>query len=86
MQACQSKDIFNKAVVLFLDKWSKETASLKYFRKLAEKRRGWYQGFTKAIPDHNNNNEVDNRYIEEDQGRKRLGLIQFLSHAETNLI
>ena len=53
---------------------------------LEEKRSGWYQGFVKNIPDHNNNNEADNRYIKEDQGRKRLGLIQFLSHGETYLV
>ena len=39
-----------------------------------------------GIPDHNNNNEADNRWIKEDQGRKRLGLISFFSHAETTLV
>ncbi len=43
-------------------------------------------GFAIGVPDHNNNNESDNRYIKEDQGRKRLGLMQFLVHAETNLV
>ena len=49
-------------------------------RKLLKEleKNGWYQGYTSAIPDHNNSNEADNRYIKEDQGRKRLGLIQFL--------
>ena len=49
-----------------------------YFKKvwLSPKRRGWYEGFLSAIPNHNNYNEADNRYIKEDQDRKRLGLIQ----------
>ena len=29
---------------------------------------------------------MDNRDIKEDQGRKRLALIQFLCHAETSLV
>jgi len=61
---------------------------LAYFEKiwLRPAYSGWYQGFAKNIPDHNNSNEADNRYTKEDQGRKRLGLIQFLNHCETNLI
>ena len=80
--------LFDNAVSLFLLKWEKEVNFLAYFKKmwLKDKRTGWYQGFAKAIPDHNNNNESDNRYIKEDQDRKRLGLIQFLNHAEANLV
>ncbi len=61
---------------------------LSYFVKvwLRPETCGWYQGFAKAIPDHNNSNETDNKYIKECQDRKRLGLIQFLNHAEINLI
>jgi len=88
LQASQSSRIFKKAAELFLIKWKKEAAFIKYFEKmwLAPERVGWYQGFASAIPDHNNNNEADNRYIKEDQDRKRLGLIQFLNHACDNLI
>ena len=55
---------------------------------LKPERSGWFQGFTRAIPDHNNSNETDKKYInyKECQDRKRLGLIQFLNHAESNLI
>jgi len=47
---------------------------------------GWYQGFSKGVPDHNNANENDSKYTKECQDRKRLGLIQFLNHAENNLV
>ncbi len=53
---------------------------------LCSKRSGCYQGYASAIPDHNNSNESDNRYIKEDQDRKRLGLIQFLNHAANSLV
>ncbi len=89
LQACQSPEIFEKASSLFLLKWEKvEPAFIKYFKKmwLCSKRSGWYQGYASAIPDHNNSNESDNRYIKEDQDRKRLGLIQFLNHAANSLV
>ena len=68
LQSCQSKEIFDVAAVLFQKKWeNKETDFYKYFSKwwLNSKRNGWYQGFAKGIPDHNNNNETDNKYIKE---------------------
>ncbi len=88
MQASQSTAIFNTVSRLFLDKWSIQPEFCKYFKKvwLELSRSGWYQGFATAIPDHNNSNEADNRYIKEDQDRKRLGLIQFLNHACDNLV
>ena len=88
LQASQSKDLFKKACELFESKWKEKTVFMKYFKKvwLSPKRSGWYQGYAVAIPDHNNNNEADNRYIKEDQDRKRLGLIQFLNHAASNLV
>ena len=52
---------------------------------LTSKRSGWYQDFTTAVQ-YYNNNKSDNRYIKEDQDRKRLGLIQFLNHATTTLM
>ena len=88
LQACQSPEIFSKVSSLFKLKWKKEETFLAYFEKiwLRPAYSGWYQGFAKNIPDHNNSNEADNRYTKEDQGRKRLGLIQFLNHCETNII
>ena len=53
---------------------------------LDTKRCGRFQGYQRGIPDHHNNNETDNRYIKECQDRKRLGYIQFFSHAESNLV
>ena len=53
---------------------------------LNQERVGWYQVFVVGIPDHSNSNESDNRYIKEDQDRKRLGLIQFLNHTCENLV
>ena len=52
---------------------------------LTSKRSGWYQDFTTAVQ-YYNNNKSDNRYIKEDQDRKRLGLIQFLNHATITLM
>ena len=88
LQACQSKELFDKAAKLFQEKLAEESGFLQYFVKtwLKSKQRGWYQGFAIAVPDHNNNNESDNRYIKEDQGRKRFGFMQFLVHAEENLV
>ncbi len=68
LQACQSKRLFDKAVELFLHKWETgQSAFINYFKKqwLNPKRNGWYQGIATCIPDHNNNNESDNRYIKE---------------------
>ena len=88
LQACKSRDIFDKVEILWIEKWQEEANFVAYFNKvwLDPKRRGWFQGYVIGIPDHNNNNEADNRWIKEDQGRKRLGLISFLSHAETTLV
>ncbi len=60
--------IFNGVVKLFLKKWqSKEKDFVNYFKKqwLSKKRNGWYQGYAVGVPDHNNANEADNRYIKE---------------------
>jgi len=68
IQACQSKEIFDSVVSLLRKKWETvEPTFFKYLAKmwLSSERSGWYQGFTTAIPDHNNNNEADNRYIKE---------------------
>ena len=67
LQACQNSELFNKAVELFGEKWKAEKAFLTYFTKiwLNEKRRGWFQGYATSIPDHINNNEADNRWINE---------------------
>ncbi len=45
LQACQSKELFDKAVDLFQLKWVEESEFLKYFVKtwLRTKQRGWYQ-------------------------------------------
>jgi len=74
LQASQSRLLFAVAVKLFLSKWENEEKSqtfLTYFKKqwLDEKRTGWYQGYLAWIPDHNNNNESDNRWIKEGNAR-----------------
>ncbi len=81
----QNSSIFEAVCGLFKEKWKDQKEFLSYFVKvwLRPETCGWYQGFAKAIPDHNNSNETDNKYIKECQDRKRLGLIQFLNHAET---
>ncbi len=88
LQCAQSEKLFTKASEMFIEKWKEEKSFVDYFKKwwLSPKRSGWYQGYSTATPDHNNNNETDNKYIKECQDRKRLGLIQFLNHAESNLI
>jgi len=68
LQECSSTLIFNGVVKLFLKKWqSKEKDFVNYFKKqwLSKKRNGWYQGYAVGVPDHNNANEADNRYIKE---------------------
>ena len=65
-------------------KWQSQSDFIKYW--LSPERLSWYQGFTVGIPDHNNNNKSDNRYVKDDQGRKRLCLIQFLNHFCNNFV
>ena len=87
LQECGSNEIFDVASELFLKKWSREQEFVKYFKKQwLDKNSGWFQGYAIGIPDHNNANEADNRYIKEGQDRKRLGIIQFMNHAETTLL
>ena len=89
LQECNSRSNFDAASNLWCNKWSiKEPDFTRYFTKqwLKESNRGWYQGFVNGVPDHNNAEEADNRYIKEDQARTRLGLIQFMNHAETTLV
>ena len=74
LQECNSRSNFDAASNLWCNKWSiKEPNFTQYFTKqwLKESNRGWYQGFVNGVPDHNNAEEADNRYIKEDQGRTR---------------
>ena len=68
LQECSTVQIFSTVSKLFVRKWElKEFSFIKYFKKqwLSSKRNGWYQGYAFGIPDHNNANEADNRYIKE---------------------
>ena len=69
LQASQSRNLFAMSSKLFLSKWNQEKSQtfINYFKKqwLDDKRSGWYQGYLPGIPDNNNNNESDNRWIKE---------------------
>ncbi len=68
LQESSSPKNFDAASKLFLNKWkNKEKTFIDYFQTqwLKESNVGWYQGFAVGVPDHNNAEEADNRYIKE---------------------
>ena len=73
LQRSKSRKLFEIAVDLFVKKWDKEEAIktfLSYLKKQwlglsGLERTNWYQGYIDWVPDHNNNNEADNRWIKE---------------------
>ncbi len=55
LQLSQSDDIFDKASILFLDKWYEETEFIDYFKaEWLDSNRFWYEGAEKLTPSTNN--------------------------------
>lgn len=80
LQICKSSDIFDKAVNLFLDKWSRISQDLvQYFtNEWLVKNRYWYESFAHLTPSTNNALENRNKMIkDENTFRERLDLRQF---------
>lgn len=80
LQVAKSKEIFNVAVHLFMEKWRQESVDLvNYFEtQWVLKNSGWYESFASPMPSTNNALESTNRVIK-DEGtmRERLDLSKF---------
>lgn len=82
LQISASRDIFQKAIHLFLKKWKKYQDFVTYFQKeWVDILDGWYEGYSdvKYTPSHNNALEATNKVIKDKNTiRERLSLSQFL--------
>lgn len=80
LQLSKSPDVFDKASILFIEKWRLVSQELvQYFTsEWLNKNRHWYEGFAHYTPSTNNAVESFNRKIKDEQTlRERLDLSQF---------
>ena len=79
LQLSQSNDIFDKAAILFLDKWYEETEFISYFEaEWLDSNRFWYEDAEKLTPSTNNALESFNRVIKDENSmRERQPISRF---------
>lgn len=80
IQLSKSKDVFEKASRLFVDKWEGEQKKfMEYFQKeWLENNPNWFEGVSKLVPSTNNTLESFNRVIKDENTlRVRLPLSRF---------
>lgn len=80
LQVAKTKDIFDIAVKLFMDKWRDESPELvAYFENQWILKNGnWYEAFAKLTPSTNNAVESNNRVMKDDHTlRERMDLGKF---------
>lgn len=77
LQVSKTKEIFDIAVKLFMDKWRKESAELiEYFEdQWVLKNGNWFEAFAKLTPSTNNALESTNRLIKDEHSfRERMDI------------
>jgi hypothetical protein len=79
LQLSQNNDIFDRASILFLDKWYEETEFINYFKaEWLDTNRFWYEGAEKMTPSTNNALESFNRVIKDENSmRERQPISRF---------
>lgn len=80
LQLAKSDEVFDVAVILFMDKWRIESdALIQYFKtEWVDQNRFWYEGCANLIPSTNNAMESFNRLIKDEQTlRERMDLGKF---------
>lgn len=80
LQVAKTQEIFNKALVLFMNKWREESDGLiDYFDNVwVRQNPNWYEAFAKLTPSTNNAMESNNRLIKDEHTiRERMDLGKF---------